>query len=176
MKNINKYKLVKRALLCCILLIVLYPESVLANSSWHWVTVSPMTVLPIAIILTLAIEWLGITIFGKVSEIVRTFIIVTIANIASFIAPYIYSTFKLNRFYGSGLFYAWERAFNNGPNYLIRLVYLLLTLCIEVPLVYFLLKNRSSDKKRLLLVTIAVNVITTIVIAVLERFLCQGQW
>lgn len=176
MKNINKFKLVKRALLCCILLIVLYPERVLANSSWHWVTESPMKVLPLAIVLTLAIESWGVIVYGKVGEKVRTFVIVTFTNIASFIAPYIYSTLKLNRFYGSGLDYAWERAFNNGPNYIIRLIYLFLTLCIEVPLVYFLLRNRSSDKKRLLLVTIAVNVITTIVVAVLERFLCQGQW
>lgn len=176
MKNTNKYKLVKRALQCCILLFVIYPVRVLANSSWHWVTVSPMKVLPFAIILTLAIESWGVIIYGKVGQKVRTFVIVTFANIASFIAPYIYSTYKLNRFYCSGLDYAWERAFNNGPNYIIRLVYLILTLCIEVPLVYFLLRNQSNDKKRLLLVTIAVNVITTIIVGVLERFLCQGRW
>lgn len=176
MRNIIKYKLVKRALLCCILLFVIYPVRVLANSSWHWVTVSPMKVLPFAIILTLAIESWGVIVYGKVRGKVRTFVIVTYANIASFIAPYIYSTYQLNRFYCSGLDYAWDRAFNNGPNYIIRFVYLMLTLCTEVPLVYFLLKNRSNNKKRLLLVTIAVNVITTIVVAVMERFLCQGQW
>jgi len=176
MKNINKYKFVKRAFLCCILLIIICPDRVLANSSWHWVTVSPMTVLPFAIILTLAMEWWGVIKFGKVGDKVRAFIIVTIANIASFIAPYLYSACKLSEFYGSGLVYAWERAFNNGPNYIIRFAYLILTLCIEVPLVYFSLRNRSNDKKRLLIVIITVNVITTILVGVLERLLCQGQW
>jgi heme/copper-type cytochrome/quinol oxidase subunit 4 len=135
-----------------------------------------MKVLPLAIILTLAIETWGVIVYGKVEEKVKAFVIVTFANIASFIAPYVYSTFRLNRFYCSGWSYAWERAFNNGPNHIIRLAYLMLTLCIEVPLVYFLLKNRSNNKKRLLLITIAVNVITTIVVAVLERLLCQGRW
>jgi len=60
--------------------------------------------------------------------------------------------------------------------YIIRLIYLVLTLCIEVPLVYFLLNNRSKNKKILLLIIIAVNVITTIIVAVLERRLCQGRW
>ncbi|MCQ1530719.1 hypothetical protein [Lutispora saccharofermentans] len=176
MKNIKKYNLVKRTLLCCILLFYIYPAEVLANSSWHWVTVSPMRVLPLAIILTLAIETWGVSVYGKVKGKVKAFIIVTFANIVSFIAPYIYSTCILNRFYGSGWGYAWERAFNNGPNYIIRLAYLVLTLCIEVPLVYFLLKNQSKDKKKLLLITIVANVITTIAVAVLERLLCQGQW
>ena len=175
MRNIKKYKLDKQALLCCILLSVIYPVRVLANSSWHWVTVSPMKVLPLAIILTLTIETWGVIVYGKVEKKVRVFVIVTFANIASFIAPYIYSTYRLNGFYCSGWGYAWERAFNNGPNYIIRLVYLVLTLCIEVPLVYFLLKNRSKSKKKLLLITIAVNVITTIVVAIIERLLCQGR-
>lgn len=176
MKSVKKYKLVKRTLLYCILLFVIYPVRVLANSSWHWVTESPMKVLPLAVILTLAIETWGVIVYGKIEEKVKAFVIVTFANIVSFITPYIYSTFRLNRFYCSGWRYAWERAFNNGPNYIIRFTYLMLTLCIEVPLVYFLLKNRSNNKKRLLHITIAVNVITTIIVAILERLLCQGRW
>lgn len=97
-------------------------------------------------------------------------------NIDTGYGVYLYSACKLSEFYGSGLVYAWERAFNNGPNYIIRFAYLILTLCIEVPLVYFSLRNRSNDKKRLLIVIITVNVITTILVGVLERLLCQGQW
>jgi len=111
-KIFKKYKLVKQALLCCILLFAIYPVGVLANSSWHWVTVSPMRILPIAIILTLAIETWGVIVYGKVEEKVRVFFIVTFANITSFTAPYIYSTYFLNGFYYSGWGYAWERAFN----------------------------------------------------------------
>ncbi len=176
MKNTNRYKLAKRTLLCYILLFYICPLKVLANSSWHWVTISPMKVLPLAIVLTLSIETWGVIAYGQVKEKVRVFVIVTFANIVSFVTPYIYSTCILNRFYGSGWAYAWERAFNNGPNYIIRFVYLILTLCIEVPLVYFLLKNQSSNKKKLLLIAIAINIITTVVVAVLERLLCQGQW
>ncbi|KPU46262.1 hypothetical protein OXPF_01070 [Oxobacter pfennigii] len=176
MKGIGNYQLVRRTLLGSILLFIMYPMRTLANSSWHWVTVIPMKVLPLAIILTLAIETWGVIVYGKVEEKVRAFVIVTFANIASFVAPYIYSTYRLNRFYCSGWDYAWERSFNSGPNYAIRLVYLMLTLCIEVPLVYLLLKNRSKNRKKLLFIVIIVNVITTIVVAVLERLICRGRW
>jgi len=153
----------------------LYPVSVLANSSWHWVTVSPMKVLPFAVILTLLTEWLGILKFGKVSEKLNTFFVVLAANIFSFVAPYVYRTIKLYSFYG-GLLHTWERMFNNGPNYIIRSMYLFLTLFIEVPLAYLLLKNKSKNKKRLIFAVIFLNIITTFVVAVLERLICRGVW
>lgn len=176
MKGVTKVTLMKRTLLCCIMLSIISPITVSANSSWHWVTTSPLKALPLAVILTLAIETLGVIHFGKIANRFRTFIVVTFANIVSFLVPYIYNTFRLSRFYGSGWIYAWERSFNNGPNYIIRLAYLILTLCIEIPLVYFLLKNCSKNKKILMFTIVIVNVITTILVAVLERLICQGQW
>jgi hypothetical protein len=173
MIRLKKNKII---LLCCMLLFTLYPKTAMANSSWHWVTVSPMRVLPAAIVLTLAIETWGVVVYGKIKEKIRAFIVVTFANIASFAAPYVYRTFKLNRFYGSGWSNAWERAFNNGPNFIIRSLYLILTLCIEVPLVYFLLRNHSKDKRNLLLAIIILNVITTVIVAILERLICLGRW
>ncbi|MDR7871242.1 MAG: hypothetical protein RIN55_10300 [Tissierellaceae bacterium] len=174
MKSIRKSKLI--GLLSFISLCIIVPVSVFANSSWHWVTISPMKVLPFAIILTLAIEYFGVIIYGRIEGKARAFGIIALANIASFVAPYIYSSFRLNMFYGSGLFYSWERAFNNGPNYIIRFGYLLLTLCIEVPLVYYLLKKQVKSKRKLLIITTSLNVITTVIVAILERVFCQGQW
>ena len=179
MKDITEATLtgmMKRVLLWCIVLPGISAITVSANSSWHWVTGSPMKALPLAVILTLAIETLGILRFGKIRDRLRTFVVVAFANIVSFVAPYIYSASRLLRFYGSGWLYPWERAFNNGPNYIIRFAYLLLTLCVEVPLVYFLLKNYSKNKKMFLLSIIIVNVVTTISVAVLERLLCRGKW
>lgn len=176
MRGIAKETLMKRTLLCCIMLAFFSPIVVSANSSWHWVTTSPLKALPLAVILTLTIETLGIIHFGRIANKLRAFIIVAFANIVSFIAPNIYSTIWLYRFYGSGWIYAWERSFNNGPNYIIRLAYLILTLCTEIPLVYFLLRNFSRNKKKFIFIIFIVNVITTIVVAVLERLICQGQW
>lgn len=176
MKSMAKPVLIKYTLLCCIMLSILSPIVVSANSSWHWVTTSPMKALPLAVILTLAIEILGVINFGKISNGLRAFIVVSFANIVSFIVPYIYSSFRLSRFYGSDWIYAWERSFNNGPNYIIRLAYLILTLCIEIPLVYFLLKDFCKNKKLFIFTIVIANVITTIVVAVLERIMCQGQW
>ena len=127
-------------------------------------------------ILTLTIETWGVIYFGKIPKKLRAFIAVAFANIVSFLVPYIYSTFRLSKFYGSGWTYAWERSFNNGPNFIIGLYYLFLTLCIEIPLVYFSIRGSCRNKKTLIFTIVIVNIITTIVVAVLERIICQGQW
>lgn len=179
MKNIEKYKLVKRVLLYCILLFFIFQTSALANSSWHWVTISPMRVLPFAIVLTLTIETWGAAVFGKTKGIMRTFIVVAIANAASFVMPYFIYAYRI-KFYGVGFGadwkYVWEKAFNSGPNYIVGFVYLILTLCVELPIAYLLLKNHSENKKQLFYTIIVVNVITTAVVAVMERILCRGMW
>ena len=114
--------------------------------------------------------------FGKITNKVRAYIVVALANIASFLAPFVYRAWQLNGFYGSGWFYSWERAFNNGPNYIIRLGYLILTIGIETPVVYFLLKNYSESKKRFISSILITNVITTILVAIIERLVCKGEW
>ncbi len=176
MKFFGKTNLLKRALISGLILFIIFPNVVSANSSWHWVTISPMKALPLAIIFTLFVETLGIIKFGKITHRLRAFLVIVFANITSFIAPYIYSMLRLARFYGTGWDYSWERAFNNGPNYIIRFAYFLLTLCIEIPLVYFLLKKDSKNKNYLVFSILIVNIATTLMVAILERLFCRGQW
>lgn len=179
MEGKGENKSIKCFFLCCILLFVVYPLTAYANSSWHWVTASPMKVLPAAVVLTLAIETWGVIIYGKVNEKLRVLIVVTFANIVSFVMPYVIYAYRIKFYgvgYGAGWDYAWGKAFNSGPSYMVRFGYLLLTLCIEVPIVYLFLKNRCKSKKRLIFILIALNVITTIIVGVMERLLCQGQW
>ena len=51
--------------LITVLLIPCMSVTVLANSSWHWLTKKPVTILPWVVIGTLAIETLIICIFNK---------------------------------------------------------------------------------------------------------------
>lgn len=176
MRGIAKKRMMKCTLVCSILLMLFSPAVVSANSSWRWVTMSPMKALPVAVVLTLVVETIGIIHFGQIASKLRAFIIVAIANIASFLAPYLYSSIQLKVLYGEVWFYALERSFNNGPNYIVRSGFLLLTLCIEMPLVYFLLRKCSKNKKALVFTIFITNVITTVLVGVLERIICKGQW
>ncbi len=62
-----KCKLFLVVMLCSGFLI-LFPSTAYANSSWHWVTTSPLTVLPCAVIFTLLIETIAVVKFGKVDN------------------------------------------------------------------------------------------------------------
>jgi hypothetical protein len=63
------------------------PITAYANSSWHWLTTSPITILPFAVISTLLVETILIVKFGKVKKQIKAFGIVTLANLISFLAP-----------------------------------------------------------------------------------------
>jgi len=152
---------------------LLFPLIVYANSSWHWVTMSPMKVLPFAIIITLLIETVAIMKFGKVSNGKKTVIIVCLANLMSFLAPYIERAY---RFIPTSGGFSITAAFNKGPYYIVLLGYLLLTIIVELPIVYFMLRKDSSNKINLLSSIIVFNIVTTVLVAVSERILCIGQW
>ena len=62
------------------------------------------------------------------------------------------------------------------PNYQVTLMFLLLTLLFEIPVLYLLLRKHTESKKRLLLTAAGANTVTTLICAVLERTLCRGQW
>ena len=49
-------------------MIMLQIHSAFANSSWHWLTSSPLVVLPFAIVLTLVIETFAVVKYGRVSN------------------------------------------------------------------------------------------------------------
>ena len=53
---------------------------------------------------------------------------------------------------------------------------LILTVVAEVPVVSWGLRKEIRDRKRGCLVTAAANVLTTVMVAGIERILCYGQW
>lgn len=159
-----------------LLLFIIFHNTVYANSSWHWLTASPRELLPYVIVLTLGIEIVGLSIFGKLNydlkKKVKAAIVVTMANIASFLLPYIIRATQLHSVSSE----PWYDSFTKGPYYIVLTGYLLLTLVVEVPMVYVYLHKLSQNRRVLLTTIILLNVITTILVAGLERTILKGQW
>ena len=161
-------------LIACInIFLVLATSRVSANSSWHWLTVSPMTVLPFAVIFTLLIETVSVVKFGRVANAKKAFWMVGLANLLSFIAPYLERAY---RFIPTSGGFSISAAFNKGPYYMILFGYLALTVIVELPVVYLMLRKESLNKKNLLLSILLSNIVTTLLVAVIERVLCTGRW
>lgn len=110
---------------------------------------------------------------GKISTKFRAVVAIIIANLASFLLPYIIRAYSLKATSGEN---AWEDAFEGGPYYIVLFEYLFLTLVIEIPIVYSLLKKQTENNKRLLITIVVVNVVTTLAVAILERNLYYGHW
>lgn len=144
-----------------------------ANSSWHWVTSSPLKVLPFAVIFTLFIETIAIVKFGKVTNSKKAFRIVSFANLFSFLAPYFERAY---RFIPTSGGYSIPAAFNKGPYYIVLAGYLLLTIIVELPTVYLLLRKNTKNEMNLILSILISNIITTLLVAICERLICIGQW
>ena len=141
--------------------------TVYANSSWHWISKTrPFDVLPIAIMVTLIVECVGIIKFAKTNR-GRSVFVILLGNLASFLAPYLLA---LNSWYG------FENTINHTPFYSIGIGYLVITLLVEFPIVFFGLQKNVVSKKRLIFTIIFTNVITTVFTCILERTLCQGAW
>lgn len=152
--------------------ILTFPLTAYANSSWTWLTqTTPLTVLPFAIILTLAVEIFAVIRFGHVQKHLMAAGIVVLANLASFILPLLFNWLVLYPMGPEG-----QTALNvfldEVPFFIVGLGYLLLTLIVELPIVYCTLKNKTTQPSRLLLSILISNVITTTIIAVAERLLC----
>lgn len=155
-------------------------DTVYANSSWRWLTSSPKELLPIAILFTLAIEYLGIMSLGKLKKQmdwkrIKVFSIVIAANISSFVFPYIMRTLMMKATASSWV-EAWGDAFNAGPFYIVLFGFLFMTILVEIPIVYGTLKKHTLSKKFLFGLIITLNIITTGIVAILERILFKGQW
>ena len=156
-----------------VLLLVLSSQTVWANSSWVWLTDrQPYQMLPAAAALTVLIETvmirtcLGIQRTGKVLGVVLA------GNLISFCLPYLFIWLE-GREMG---FRGFGEIIEKGPNYMVGTIYLILTVAAEVPIVSWGLRKEIRDRKKGCLVTAAANVLTTVMVAVIERILCYGQW
>ena len=168
----KKYKLFSMSVIST-LGVSIFPVLASANSSWVWISETrPYDILPFVIIGTLLIETVAVNLVSKVGNWYKTFFAVFIGNIISFIAPYIgYS----NSLYGQ-MGYTLSQIIDRGPYYTVGAAFLLLTLIIEFPIVYFLLKKDADNKKKLAPCIVLANVVTTVLVAVVERTLCYGRW
>ena len=63
-----------------------------------------------------------------------------------------------------------------GPNYIVGAGFVILTLVLEIPIVYNLLKKHVDSKKKLLWSIVGSNIVTTAMVAVIERMVTDGYW
>ena len=143
---------------------------VFANSSWRWISETrPYDLLPVVIILTLAIETVSIHFISKLKNIAKTIFIVLAANTVSFLTPYCF-------LYCVPSLYTFEQMLEHQPIYNVGLLYLIITLAVEIPIVYFSLKKSAPNPKKMMLTVLLCNVATTILTAVIENTVCKGIW
>ena len=152
-------------------LILLLPVNAFADSSWVWISEKrPFDILPWVALGTILIEWLSIWLIPKTGHALKVLGVVMIANAASFLLPYVFLKASLS-WYGT-----FEHILDSGPHYIVSGVFLLLTIIIEMPIVYNVLKSKVQDKKMLRLTIIVSNVITTAGVAIIERLITEGHW
>ena len=97
---------------------------------------------------------------------------VLIGNLISFAVPYIgYS--NTTPYAG---YYTLTQILNRGPFYTVGAAFLIITIMVELPFMYFWLRKDVTNKKKLILVTVLVNIITTALVALTERLLCEGYY
>ena len=92
-----------------------------------------------------------------------------LANAASFLLPY---ALLLN----DPVYPKFDDMLNAGPNYIVGAGFVILTLVLEIPIVYNLLKKHVDSKKKLLWSIIGSNIVTTAMVAVIERIVTDGYW
>ncbi|MBR2417106.1 MAG: hypothetical protein IKB12_00605 [Clostridia bacterium] len=167
----NRYKAITNTTITA-LLILAFSFTAFANSSWVWISETrPYDVLPFVAIATLIIETAALNLILKTGNWHKVFSGVLIGNLISFAVPYIgYS--NTPPYYDMPLSYILER----GPFYTVGAAFLFLTVAVELPFIYFWLKKDVKNKKLLVLVTVVANVVTTAMVALVERLLCEGYY
>lgn len=170
------------SILIALLFVFMFPLTASANSSWHWISSKrPLDLLPVVIIVTLIIEIVSVYYIAKVKDLKRVIPTVLLANLVSFLAPYIWMAvdpYNIYSFYTfeEGIFYSIDRNVNSSPTFTVSILYLLITLLIEVPIVFLILRKKAPNKIVLIATIVGSNVITTAITFAVERIFCYGQW
>ena len=154
-----------------------------ANSSWHWLTKAPQSILHIVIIATLVIETIIIVFANNIKPQGRfkTFIVIAIANVFSYVFPYLGAVFSYEgqQFYGGmGIFEAVDAYVNKMPIYIVGPGLLFFTIIIEIPIIYYSLVSRQQtmNKKRAIASIVVANLVTFLLVFVVERTFFFGSW
>lgn len=148
-----------------------------ANSSWIWLTDNrPWDILPWVAAATILIEALAIWWIPKTGHFVRVLITTSVANLASFLIPILVWYNNDKAIYGSfqGFLDKWPYFVDFSEASFLG--FLGFTLLIEVPLVAFSLFFITEKRKTLVLTVIGANVVTTAMVAVIERLYADGLW
>lgn len=143
-----------------------------ADSSWVWISETrPHDVLPWVAIATLAIETWMLCHFCGIDKTFKVFCVVMLGNLLSFSAPYVMAA--LDEVHADFLL-----SLEHWPYYITGTAGLLVTVAVELPVEYGLLKKHVPAQKqtRLLCTVVAANVLTTVMVAIVERTFCRGHW
>lgn len=146
------------------------PITAFANSSWYWFgDVRPIYILPIFAAITILSETIIINRYGKVNKLWKTALFVTSANLLSFACPY-----AVNALWSTP--YTFDKVIENTPSYTVTIVFLVMTLIVEVPVVYLALRKNCGSQKVLILSILSGNTVTTLFAAAMERIICRGTY
>ena len=142
-----------------------------ANSSWVWVSETrPYDVLPFVIIATLLIETLAVNYLPGIQNLPQVFWRVALGNVLSFAMPYLGAAAGVGPIASSFL-----QSYEKYPYYHVGTMFLIVTLAVELPVVFTLCRY-TERKKDLLFTILAANLVTTVLTALVERTLCYGHW
>ena len=159
------------AILCLVL--VLVPLTASANSSWIWLSEArPYDVLPFVAVITIAIETAALWYVLGRKHLVKIAVVVVIANLLSFTAPYLIwydETIRMP-------LKPFPELMEYGHYFTVGTIFLIMTLVLEIPVVFLTLRKYAKGKWRFLLTVAGANVVTTIITAAAERIFCYGQW
>ena len=162
----------KRLILLIAIFTTLIPQTVHADSSWIWLTrYRPWDVLPPVALATIVIEVLAIWLIPHTDNFWKTALAVILANLISFLLPYFYMLFGPEN---PG--YSFSQLLDSGPYYNAGGFFVFLTLFLEAPIVYNLLRKHVGSTKKLLWTIIVSNITTTAMVAVIERMITHGEW
>jgi DNA integrity scanning protein DisA with diadenylate cyclase activity len=139
------------------------------NSSWVWFTENPITILPLVILFTLLVETIMIIKINKMKKIIKSILVIVLANLISFLLPYIILGALDDMYY-------LKQTLNKLPIYIINTGYLIITIIIEIPIVYNMLKGNADSKKKLIISTMVVNIVTTLATVIIEHIKYRGSW
>ena len=123
--------------------------------------------LPIVVGGTMIIEAVIIILLSDIKRIVNVSYTVLVANITSFLIPRFVLGIMKNSIFFTGMFVTVPGA----RKWLIAAGYFAFSLVVELPIVYFMLKPFTKKRVRLMFVSAAANLLSTIAVVVFEIFL-----
>lgn len=167
----KKYKMFS-SLIIVLLILQIFNVVVFANSSWVWISETrPYDILPWVAICTLGIETISLVFIAKIKKGFKVFSFVAIANIISFATPYL-----INFILYSNSMFTYEKYLEHWPSYTVGVLFCGTTVLIELPIVYLSLRKEVAYSKQFLLTIVGSNIVTTLLVAIVERFFCVGNW